>query len=118
MGTPGAARATDRPIVIAGCARSGTTMLQMMLDRHPRIAVPSETRFPMGLHRRRVQLGDLERSPIDVDGKHVVIIGGGDTGADCLGTAHRQGAASVTTIPSPKSHVGVPIVLPLVRSVN
>ena len=29
------------------------------------------------------------------EGKHVVIIGGGDTGADCLGTAHRQGAASV-----------------------
>jgi glutamate synthase (NADPH/NADH) small chain len=43
----------------------------------------------------RVQQGDLERSPIDVHGKHVVIIGGGDTGADCLGTAHRQGAASV-----------------------
>nr|WP_313775945.1 glutamate synthase subunit beta [Mycobacterium sp.] len=31
-------------------------------------------------------------------GKHVVIIGGGDTGADCLGTAHRQGAASVTQL--------------------
>jgi glutamate synthase (NADPH/NADH) small chain len=46
----------------------------------------------------RVQLGDIERSPIDVDGKHVVIIGGGDTGADCLGTAHRQGAASVTQL--------------------
>ncbi|HEY5662560.1 MAG TPA: glutamate synthase subunit beta [Ilumatobacter sp.] len=46
----------------------------------------------------RVQLGDLERSPIDVNGKHVVIIGGGDTGADCLGTAHRQGAASVTQL--------------------
>jgi glutamate synthase (NADPH/NADH) small chain len=46
----------------------------------------------------RVQLGDMERSPIDVDGKHVVIIGGGDTGADCLGTAHRQGAASVTQL--------------------
>jgi glutamate synthase (NADPH/NADH) small chain len=43
----------------------------------------------------RVQLGDIERSPIDVHGKKVVIIGGGDTGADCLGTAHRQGAASV-----------------------
>jgi glutamate synthase (NADPH/NADH) small chain len=43
-------------------------------------------------------LGDLERSPIDVHGKHVVIIGGGDTGADCLGTAHRQGAASVTQL--------------------
>jgi glutamate synthase (NADPH/NADH) small chain len=46
----------------------------------------------------RVQLGDLEQSPIDVHGKHVVIIGGGDTGADCLGTAHRQGAASVTQL--------------------
>jgi glutamate synthase (NADPH/NADH) small chain len=46
----------------------------------------------------RVQLGDLERSPIDVNGKHVVIIGGGDTGADCLGTAHRQGAASITQL--------------------
>jgi glutamate synthase (NADPH/NADH) small chain len=46
----------------------------------------------------RVQHGDLERSPIDVHGKHVVIIGGGDTGADCLGTAHRQGAASVTQL--------------------
>ena len=46
----------------------------------------------------RVQLGDQEKSPIDVSGKHVVIIGGGDTGADCLGTAHRQGAASVTQL--------------------
>jgi glutamate synthase (NADPH/NADH) small chain len=46
----------------------------------------------------RVQLGDQEQSPIDVNGKHVVIIGGGDTGADCLGTAHRQGAASVTQL--------------------
>jgi glutamate synthase (NADPH/NADH) small chain len=46
----------------------------------------------------RVQLGDMESSPIDAAGKHVVIIGGGDTGADCLGTAHRQGAASVTQL--------------------
>src|SRR5258706_13116414 len=46
----------------------------------------------------RVQQGDIELSPIDVHGKHVVIIGGGDTGADCLGTAHRQGAASVTQL--------------------
>jgi glutamate synthase (NADPH/NADH) small chain len=46
----------------------------------------------------RVQQGDLERSPIHAEGKHVVIIGGGDTGADCLGTAHRQGAASVTQL--------------------
>ncbi len=46
----------------------------------------------------RVQLGDMESSPIDVRDRHVVIIGGGDTGADCLGTAHRQGAASVTQL--------------------
>ncbi|CAB4857967.1 unannotated protein [freshwater metagenome] len=37
-------------------------------------------------------------SPIQATGKHVVILGGGDTGADCLGTAHRQGAASVTQV--------------------
>ncbi|MEZ5297397.1 MAG: glutamate synthase subunit beta [Ilumatobacteraceae bacterium] len=49
-------------------------------------------------YANRVQLGDIERSPIHVEGKHVVIIGGGDTGADCLGTAHRQGAASVTQL--------------------
>ena len=46
----------------------------------------------------RVQQGDLTSSPIDVAGQHVVIIGGGDTGADCLGTAHRQLAASVTQL--------------------
>jgi glutamate synthase (NADPH/NADH) small chain len=46
----------------------------------------------------RVQEGDLDVSPIDAAGKHVIIIGGGDTGADCLGTAHRQGAASVTQL--------------------
>ena len=43
----------------------------------------------------RVQEGDIESSPISAEGKRVVIIGGGDTGADCLGTAHRQRAASI-----------------------
>ena len=43
----------------------------------------------------RVQAGDIDETPISARGKRVVIIGGGDTGADCLGTAHRQGAASV-----------------------
>jgi glutamate synthase (NADPH/NADH) small chain len=46
----------------------------------------------------RVQLGDFDSSPIDAAGKHVVIIGGGDTGADCLGTAHRQGAKTITQL--------------------
>ena len=43
----------------------------------------------------RVQSGDFEEHPRSAAGKRVVIIGGGDTGADCLGTVHRQGAASV-----------------------
>jgi glutamate synthase (NADPH/NADH) small chain len=43
----------------------------------------------------RVQQGDLAESPISAAGKRVVIIGGGDTGADCLGTVHRHGAVSV-----------------------
>ncbi|UVI34476.1 glutamate synthase subunit beta [Brevibacterium spongiae] len=46
----------------------------------------------------RTQAGDTVAAPIDAAGKNVVIIGGGDTGADCLGTALRQGAASVTTL--------------------
>ena len=46
---------------------------------------------------RRVAGDDVE-DQIDAGGKHVIILGGGDTGADCLGTAHRQGAKSVTTL--------------------
>jgi glutamate synthase (NADPH/NADH) small chain len=46
---------------------------------------------------RRLE-GKAANDPIDAAGKHVVIIGGGDTAADCLGTANRQGAASVTQL--------------------
>ncbi|WP_326776299.1 glutamate synthase subunit beta [Streptomyces sp. NBC_01445] len=46
----------------------------------------------------RVCQGDLDVSPLSAAGKHVVIVGGGDTGADCLGTAVREGAASVTQL--------------------
>ena len=42
--------------------------------------------------------GVLGSSPIDAHENRVAIIGGGDTGADCLGTVHRQGAASVTQL--------------------
>jgi glutamate synthase (NADPH/NADH) small chain len=57
----------------------------------------------------RAQAGDLavDEVPITAHGKHVVIIGGGDTGADCLGTAHRQGAASIhqfEIMPRPPDH--------------
>ncbi|GAA4905604.1 glutamate synthase subunit beta [Streptomonospora salina] len=46
----------------------------------------------------RVQEGDTDEPAITAEGKHVVVIGGGDTGADCVGTAHRQGALSVTQL--------------------
>ncbi|GER23467.1 dihydropyrimidine dehydrogenase subunit A [Zafaria cholistanensis] len=46
----------------------------------------------------RAVAGDEVPDQIDARGKHVVILGGGDTGADCIGTAHRQQAASVTTL--------------------
>ena len=43
-------------------------------------------------------LGEVDQPGINVAGKHVVILGGGDTGADCLGTSIRQGAATVTQL--------------------
>lgn len=46
----------------------------------------------------RAVSGNTPADHIDAAGKHVIILGGGDTGADCIGTALRQGAASVTTL--------------------
>ena len=62
----------------------------------------------------RVQAGDIDAPQIDAAGKHVIIIGGGDTAADCLGTANRQGALSVTVLdhnprPEPRPSLVNPI---------
>lgn len=46
----------------------------------------------------RAVAGEKLTDQITAEGKHVVVIGGGDTGADCIGTAHRQGALSVTNL--------------------
>ncbi len=46
----------------------------------------------------RVGAGDTVLGQLTAEGKHVVVLGGGDTGADCIGTAHRQGALSVTNL--------------------
>ncbi len=62
------------------------------------------TYLPMA---NRVQEGDLDAPSISASGKRVVIIGGGDTGADCLGTALRQGAIEVhqfEIMPRPPDH--------------
>ncbi|PWJ25304.1 glutamate synthase (NADH) small subunit [Branchiibius hedensis] len=46
----------------------------------------------------RVAVGESVEGQVTAEGKHVVVIGGGDTGADCIGTSLRQGAASVTSL--------------------
>ena len=56
----------DRPVFVVGCARSGTTLLQVMLHAHPRIAIPPETRFLIEAYERRAEFGDL-RDPANVD---------------------------------------------------
>lgn len=55
---PSASAPPTRPLFIVGCARSGTTLLQLMLHAHPRIAIPPETRFLVELYDRRLEFGD------------------------------------------------------------
>ena len=67
-------------------------------DPRPR---PRRRALRHGVPRRvepRDVAGDSVPNQITAEGKHVVVIGGGDTGADCIGTAHRQGALSVTNL--------------------
>ena len=51
---------SDRPVFVLGCPRSGTTLVQLMLHAHPRIAIPPENRFVLPAYRRRLEFGDLE----------------------------------------------------------
>lgn len=68
--------------------------------------LPIPGRDALGVHfameylvqANKVGAGDLVPEQISAQGKHVVVLGGGDTGADCIGTAHRQGALSVTNL--------------------
>jgi glutamate synthase (NADPH) small chain len=50
------------------------------------------------VQQNKAGAGDTVPQQISAEGRHVVVIGGGDTGADCIGTAHRQGALSVTNL--------------------
>lgn len=58
-GEPGPTRDMSEPIFIVGCGRSGTTLLRLMLNRHPRIAVPGETWFFPRIHALRDRVGSL-----------------------------------------------------------
>ena len=65
--------------------------------------------------QNKLVAGDKVKGQIRADGKHVIVIGGGDTGSDCVGTSNRQGAASVTQFelqPMPPEHENKPLVWP------
>ncbi|MEY2873962.1 MAG: hypothetical protein RLZZ373_1333, partial [Pseudomonadota bacterium] len=63
----------------------------------------------------KVNHGGKVKDPIRADGKHVIVIGGGDTGSDCVGTSNRHGAVSVTqfeVMPQPPEQENKPLVWP------
>ncbi len=65
--------------------------------------------------QNKVIAGDEVQDQIMATGKHVVVIGGGDTGSDCVGTSNRHGAASVTQfelLPQPPEQENKPLVWP------
>jgi glutamate synthase (NADPH/NADH) small chain len=65
--------------------------------------------------QNKVNAGDKIKEQIKATGKHVVVIGGGDTGSDCVGTSNRHGAASVTqfeVMPMPPEQENIPLVWP------
>jgi glutamate synthase (NADPH) small chain len=89
---------------------------------HPR-DLPVPGRDLDGIHfamdflpqQNKVVAGDKVAGQIMASGKHVVIIGGGDTGSDCIGTSNRHGAASVTQfelLPQPPEQENKPLVWP------
>jgi len=65
--------------------------------------------------QNKVNAGDKFKDQLRADGKHVIVIGGGDTGSDCVGTSNRHGAASVTqfeVMPQPPEQENKPMVWP------
>jgi glutamate synthase (NADPH/NADH) small chain len=65
--------------------------------------------------QNKVNAGDKLKGQLRADGKHVIVIGGGDTGSDCVGTSNRHGAASVTqfeVMPQPPAEENRPMTWP------
>jgi len=65
--------------------------------------------------QNKVNAGDKLKNQLRADGKHVIVIGGGDTGSDCVGTSNRHGAASVTqfeVMPQPPVEENRPMTWP------
>ncbi len=65
--------------------------------------------------QNKVNAGDKQKGQLRADGKHVIVIGGGDTGSDCVGTSIRHGAASVVqfeVMPQPPIEENRPLTWP------
>ena len=65
--------------------------------------------------QNKVNAGDKLKGQLRADGQHVIVIGGGDTGSDCVGTSNRHGAASVTqfeVMPEPPKEENRPLTWP------
>ncbi len=100
----GCAVGTDLTVADLRASHEAVLLACGALDGRDMPAVPG--RDLAGVHlamdhlvaSNRVVAGKEDSTPIDAAGKHVIIIGGGDTAADCLGVAHRQGAASITQL--------------------
>jgi glutamate synthase (NADPH/NADH) small chain len=92
--------------ILAGALRDRYDAIVLAVGATKARDLPVPGRELSGIHQameylplsNKVVEGDYVTPPITAQGKHVIIIGGGDTGADCLGTATRQGAASVTQL--------------------
>ncbi|MGW5849066.1 glutamate synthase subunit beta [Streptomyces sp. NPDC055254] len=99
-GVGGAARTS------AAALRSRCDAVVVAIGAGERRELPVPGRALLGIHQamdyltcaNRVREGDYALSPVTAEGRHVVIVGGGDTGSDCLGTALRQGAISVVQL--------------------
>lgn len=75
-----------RPLAIPGAEMPGVRLaMEFLTQQNKRVAGDDELRA-------------APRGSLTATGKHIVVIGGGDTGSDCVGTSNRQGAASVTQL--------------------
>lgn len=92
------AGAAGRPVFVGGCPRSGTTLLRTMLNSHPELALPRETRFVLETWARRAEFGDL-REPANRRRLARSIFRRRRTHGDRLDVPPRRGVTSLVAAP-------------------
>jgi glutamate synthase (NADPH/NADH) small chain len=115
------AKAATRTVAAAKLVEDFDAVVLAGGAEHPR-DLPIPGRDLAGVHfalefliAQNKEVAGEGRNPISAAGKHVVVIGGGDTGSDCVGTANRHGAASVTQfelLPRPPEQENKPLTWP------